>query len=377
MKLYLGNCLARYLYYRDKDNKKKYKWCTNYRYIQNTKCTKLLENEDVVFNINRYVDLVTDYKYSTIFLPMSQFFVRDYYVRKKNIYTELNNYDKAQWECLSKKLSINYYQYYIETIIALRKINPDTKIITFLKTIPDSNLNNCNYGNFSYQFNEENLNRDKYTKLYLLDNVDIIDEAAIANRLVRRKNDLDVLFPWLSYNSKNKYFFRDLNHYSEYYIDALHLQSQKIKKKNVSWGVGTLELIKEKSQPIYRKLFTNKYDILANSILRAKSGEQINQLFEKPNLTMTEIFNDAITAYVRNDNIKGYYLTLNITGYQSLVTNLCYKIAEFNMQGSSMLKELKTLYLTFYNSVPFNSPVRTFFKSYLDMIYDIEKINKD
>lgn len=380
MKLYLGNCLARYFYYKDRNSNKRFKWCSNYRYLSNPpESYSVLKDEKVLFNINRYTNLIDSKAYDVIILPMSQFLVRDYYVCKGPIYAELEQFDGSRWKICPSELSTSYAEYFLHCVHLLSRIYPKAIIVTLIKMVPDTKMGHAKYGDYSNQFNMKTLDRSLYHNLTSIPNVKIVDKGHIANNLVSTRDDVDVLFPWFHYDIRNKVFMRDLLHYSEYFNDAIFECIGEVTETShdhsasfcASSGCLAFENSAENHEPLYKKVFVNSMDTLGTMILRTESSEQLYSLLYRHNETIDDIMEKASYEYVGPKGKQDYFLTLNVTGYQAIANNLCAKLVSLDATNDPILTKLQRFFSKCLSKVSSKSPLSRFYMRYLNMVDDV------
>lgn len=380
MKLYLGNCLARYFYYKDRNPNKRYKWCSNYRYLSNPpESHSVLKHEKVLFNINRYTNLIDSKAYNVVILPMSQFLVREHYVRKGTIYAELEQFDGGEWKICPSKPGTSYAEYFLNCVRLLSELCPQAIIVTLIKLVPDTEMGHVQYGDYFNQFNKETLDRSLFHDLTSIPNVKIVDKGVIANNLVSARDDIDVLFPWFHYDMRDKVFVRDLLHYSEYFNDAIFeyvgevIETGHDHSESFCSFSGRLALDNraKNHEPLYKKVFVNRIDALGAMIMRTESLEQLHSLLNRHNETIDDIMEKANNEHVGHKGKQDYFLTLNVTGYQSIAGNLCAKIVSFGATNDPILARLQDFFSKCLSKVSLNSPLSKFYTRYLNMLDDV------
>ena len=368
MILYLGNCLARYLYYLHKksDTSCRYKWCTNYNFLLNPPkySNNLLDSIITSAPINYYLGFSENEQYEKIVITMPQYFVRNKYVKIDNRYLELNEVKNQKIKIEEVKYTwSNYADYFKEYTKIVQSKFPDTKIIIiFENPLPIEGY----YGEYTYQFNDINKNNFEYCN----DGFSIVEKLEVINKLLGKGCFFDSLYPWYTYDEVNDLYKIDNLHISSVYVNEIFkslINSEEKQQLSLENNYNNNFLNKTE----YNKI-ENNIDLLGMKINSSNNWKELEGTVRKSFKTFSKMMDHLESEYLNEKSLNENTSTLNIIGYQSVLVNICNKVKLFKECNPDILEELINRYLILINNLKKETPLWNYYNSNLLMLQKIK-----
>ncbi len=371
MTLFLGNCLARYLYYihNQVNEHCRYKWCTNYSFLNNpSSYSEELKNSITTSApTNYYLGFSEKEKYDKIVITMPQFFVRDKYVKINGRYLELDQVKDKKIKIEETKYTwTNYANYFQEYTRLVKSKFPDSKIIIIFESELPAGVERY-YGNYTHQF--QNINKADF--MFLNNGFYVIEKVDVVNKLINSGYYFDALFPWYTYDSSDNCFKNDKLHISAVYVNEIYqaLMNEEEKEQlsdcdNYQNGVNNI------TDP--SNIF-NKLDLIGMQVNSSSSWNEIENIVMKNFTSFSEMMDQSETAYLNEKGLTENTATVNIKGYQGIVANICNRVRFLREINNKVLYELIERYNLLTMKLRMNSPLMNHYTENISMLLQLER----
>ena len=349
------------------------RWCTFRHFLQNnTEFSEfLLKKRIKTFSPPHHYNGIKNDEFDFVVVPMMQRYLRG--KLKKVIWKGTKNYYETK-HLLRKNNKIRemqepYKKYFKNYIASLRKAMPKARILIILLPVPDTNTTVNRYGNYTDHLNTATLKRTNYKSLKKDKLTSFFDISEFINKTNLK---LTQIYPWINFDKATNKLFRDMLHFSNFFINILAREIENFIKKNKNHKFAFKnngEILPNKQRKIKNKSIKNSIpliDKMAIQLLETKQSKQ-NLLKQNNFDSLADMLEWCESQFLRKKPINDNMLTLNITGYQSISLNILYnwikKESGFNKKD---LYEIVTYFKNKIAKCRKGSNLKKYYRFYLD-----------